>query len=351
MRYLSLSALALASAVFLAGCDIFGTDEVDEVSAARVVVANHGNPEAEDGSITSYDLQSGEATQEVEDVGSTVQSITPLAGQFYVASTSANRLDVYNQTSFTHVTTIDDLPSPRQLLQVSERDAIVSTQPEDEGSTLRAIDLLANDITSTHYFTDGRAHTMTVSSGLIFAAIGARGADDAFATAEVAVADPNDLRNPLNIDCFAHYLLTGRENTVVVPCNTEEGQGEIVIIDAEELEVASRIAMDGTVGGNLEGRIAARSERSNDLFLILDGQRLARINLSEGSVEEVLGPFEGAPLEAVALDEVNDHLYLARVPGFDEAGEVTIHAFDGELLDRFDAGIAPLDIHVQYTRD
>ncbi len=56
----------------------------------------------------------------------------------------------------------------------------------------------------------------------------------------------------------------------------------------------------------------------------------------------------GAPIGAVAYDNLTKEFYLGRVPGFDQAGSVTIHDESGVQTSSFQAGIAPS--HIIFNR-
>ncbi len=97
------------------------------------------------------------------------------------------------------------------------------------------------------------------------------------------------------------------------------------------------------------GQDAFHSKEVQSLFVVVGSDTIARFDMNQNRRLADIGPLTGAPVGAVAFDAVDQRLYVGRVPGFAEAGQVSILELDGTPIGQFTAGVAPSHIEILRT--
>lgn len=342
-------ALAL-TLLTLAGCDVFGSDDEDEPDAAgSVLVANQGNFGDGNGSVTAYDPQTEEATEAVApaQIGSTIQGALAQDGRYYVVANTVGRLNVYDSESLDPLGQSRVLGSNPRYVAVTEGQVAYVTNPKFVG-TSNVLLLDVSDPAATSV-TDSVAvgytpEDVTLTEQRAYVPLG--GFSD---TTFVAAIDRSErtVAETLDIECYARFAFTDDEGEVLLPCNDADGNGEVVVLDGETGSERARISLPGTVtsAGGGSTQAASYAPGSEELYVVMDGNRVARLDTDGTGDENSLGATISVggsnPIGAVGYDAVAGDLYIGRVPGFAQQGAVTIHTRDGEQIGRFPAGNAP----------
>lgn len=347
---------ALALAVLtLAGCDAFGSDDEDAPDAAgSVLVANQGNFGDGNGSVTAYDPQAEEASEAVAPAqfGSIIQGALAQNGRYYVVANTAGRLNIYDSETLDPLGQSRVLGSNPRYVAVTEGQVAYVTNPkyqqtsEDPPSNVLLLDVSAPSATSVidSVAVGYTPEDVTLTDQRAYVPLG--GFSD---TTFVAAIDRSarTVAETIDIECYARFAFTDEEGEVLLPCNDAGGNGEVVVLDGETGNERARIALDGTVTSAASGSTQAASYApgSEELYVVLDGNRVARISTDgtadENTLDETISVGGSNPIGAVGYDAAAGNLYVGRVLGFDVRGTVTIHSRDGEQIGQFPAGNAP----------
>jgi YVTN family beta-propeller protein len=339
MSLRALSFLSLFSVLsLLVGCDLAGNDATGDTDASitsGVFVANQGAFGQGNGSISVYDPLSDQASSEaITGLSSIVQGIALRNGELYVAANSGGRLDVFSTVSLNPVEQVTrQISSPRYIAFPSDQNAYVSNLFGD----ISVVDLSSGTVTKT-VSTSGSPEGLTVAGDRVYAALGVFDA-----SSKVAVLNANDatLTTEIDIGCTARFVLADDEDEVFALCNNET-TGEVVILDGTQEQ--SRFALSDSVQTAGPGQDAYYSSGTQELYVVLDEDRVVRINTAINQKTTTLTPSGTGPIGAVGYDAAEDRLYLGRADPnspFSAAGTVTIHRRDGTKVGDFTAGIAP----------
>lgn len=319
---------------------------------AAVFVGNQGNFTAGDGSVTVYDPESGEATEPITGLGSIVQSVSVVLGRLYVTANTGGRVEVYEAISgaYEHLGRVE-VESPRYVALDGDRGRLyVTSQLYDRPSEVVVVDADSLEVIET-VEVGGFAEGVVVAGDRVFVATGAFSA-----TQEVVVldAETNEVVQRIDVGCTApRSLATDPDGEVWVFCagtpamdGAPEVESEVVVLDAATGEIATRIDIDGRIDTAGPGQ-DAYAALSPMLLAVRDQDTLLRFNTVANALEATI-PLDGDPIGAVAFEPIYERIYVARVPGFDVAGSVTIHEMDGTQVGRFGTGAVPTSISIAH---
>lgn len=350
-KTLPVHAFALSLAlVALAGCDVFGDDDEDEPDAGTVLVANQGNFTEANGSVTSYDPQTEVASEAVSasELGSIIQGALAEGDRYYVVANTTGRLNVYDSQTLTPLGQSQGLGANPRYLALDGGTAYVTNQKFGAPSNVLLLDVSdAGSITvEDSIAVSGQPEGITMTAQRAYTPMGAF--SDTTLVAALDLTRHEVIKN-IDIECYARFAFTDEEGEVLLPCNDADGNGAVVVLDGASGNVARGVPIDlpGTVtsAGGGATQAASYAPGSEELYVVLDGNRVARISTdgtgSANTLDDTISIPGDDPIGAVGYDAAVGRLYLGRVPGFAETGAVTIHRRDGEEIGRFPAGNAP----------
>jgi DNA-binding beta-propeller fold protein YncE len=345
----------------LAGCDLFGNSDDDAPISTGVFVGNQGNFSDGNGSVTTYDPESGLSTaRAISDLSSIVQSVAVEGGVLYVTGNTADRLFRFDASTRQPLPGVDVF-SPRYLA-VEEGRAFVTSlfaRPGTfSGGRLTAVDLASGAVVDSVVFEPGvldNPEGVAVSGGRVFVAghgfgsgssIASLPVDDLSATPQLVDAEcvgprsiSADAEGELWIVCTGRTLFDAN----FTPIGEEAGAVHVMRPDGA---IVARFALDGRASTSGPGQEAFYSAQAQELLVVVGSARVLRFDTSANQLAgQVVLPASEQPIGAVGLDATRDRLYVARTAGFDQSGYVTVHAGEGgDELARFQAGVAPTSI-------
>ena len=349
-----LHALALVSALaLLAGCDAFGSDDADDPDAAgSVLVANQGNFEDANGSVTSYDPQADEATEAVppSQLGSIIQGALAKDGRYYVVANGATRLNIYDSETLDGIGQSASLGgSPRYVAVTGGETAYLTNQkygPAASNVLLLDVSDPAGGVPVTDSIAvAGLPADVTLTGERAYTPLG--GFSDTTLVAAIDRSRREVIEN-IQINCSARFAFTDDEGEVLLPCNDADG-GEVVVLDGESGNERARISLPGAVTSIGATQAASYAPGSEELYVALSENRIARLD-TDGTGDdnervETLSISGSNPIGAVGYDAAAGELYVGRAASaenpYTQRGSVTIHRRDGSQVGRFDAGNAP----------
>lgn len=262
-----------------------------------------------------------------------------------------SRVDVIDAATGAFVAQVTEgLVNPRYLTEVTPGKAYVTSQDYSGGASFVTPLDLATNTAGTPVEVQGMPEGVAAVGGRAFVALGALGGRDS-----LAVLDPqtDTLVGYVDIACAARFVIDTYLYAWAICTDTDEA----VAVDPASLEVVERVAFDEDIGdpngigqdaAAVQLTIATRSSGpayEGDGVLISTASGVVLID-QEGYVMETI-PIDGTgtrPITAIGKYPGGGPLYLGWPDPdnpFSAAGTVTVHAFDGTLLDTFDAGIFP----------
>jgi hypothetical protein len=371
--FLSRAALSafLAAALLLAGCDAFGDEDDDGLSAAEgVVVGNAGNFSAQNGSLTIYDPETDE-TDDLESFNALVQSLSLRDDRLYAVlnnDTGSGRIDVFSTEGGSYERT-GQLIFPRPPL------ALAFTGGDRAYVTAQTLAPDFSALPSVAYVVDRDPLTIVDS-----VAVGPQPVDAVFADDKVFTANYGSLGAGTSLSIIDTDGDAGEAETLELGCDGpnklfEDDDGEVVVIcqgktvfndDFEVVEQTDGQVLfvdpeDGTVEGRLDGfnvqlgAVAYSAERE-ELFVSSGGpgNQVFRIGTDANTR---LGTFDIPSDDALtgvgtlAYDAASRRLYVGRRDAgnpFTAAGTVVIlERTDDETFEpagEFAVGVGPADI-------
>ncbi len=338
----------------LAGCDLFGDSDDDRRLSTGVFVGNQGNFRDGNGSVTTYDPQTGASTaRAIADLNSIIQSVTVAGGVLYVTANTGDRLYRFDAQTLAALPSIEVF-SPRYVAIDGDRAYVTSlygARGSFSGGRLNVIDLAGGVVTDSISTGDNPEGVLVADDRVYVAAHG-------FGNGSSLSTHGSDGRSTggLDLGCDGPRALhRDAQGEVWVVCTgaliydadfnvTGEVPGEVVVL--RENTIVARFPLGVRTATSGPGQESFYSPDGQTLIVVAGGSRIIRFDTrTNQSSGEVALPNDANPIGAVALDGSRGRLYVARVTGFDRAGYVTIHSADGGAeLGRFAAGVAPTSI-------
>ncbi|HEX7072029.1 MAG TPA: DUF5074 domain-containing protein [Rhodothermales bacterium] len=338
--------------VFLAACDSSDPGDDLEPVTTGVFVANQGSFTDANGSVSLHDPRSGETSSFLGSVGSTVQSLFVHNDALYVIANSGNRIHVVSLAGGA-ATTIDNVLSPRYMARTSDSTAYVTSlfgaPGSFSGGKVFEINLRRSTVIDSVDVGDNPEGIAVVDT-LAFVANNGFGFGR---TVSVINTRTTEVVTTLDVDCDGpRFVLADDDPEVWVLCTgqtfyDDQGNpsgttnGAIRIIDPETLQITERLDVDGQIMTVGPGQDAALSTGLQQVFVVVDANRILRYDTRSNERIAEIGPLAGDPIGAVGFNPVQERIYVGRVPGFTQAGSVTILDLSGDSLGTFQAGVAP----------
>jgi hypothetical protein len=316
-----------------------------------LVIANQGNFGDGNGSVMVLDVETGTVTTLASGFGSIVQSVELNNGSVHVVANSAGRVDIRDLESGDLTGQVTGLASPRYMITLNPNTAYV-TNIFDQGFTggnVNILDLTIGSIVKTLDVGENPEGLVAVG-GFIYVANHGFGAGQ---TVSVINTADEEVSRIIDVECDGpRTLVVDREVELWVMCTGEtifddqfnvigETPGEIVLLDGVTGLEVTRFPLTSRIATAGPGQDAFYSEEEQELYVVLDEDKVLRINTGANAIADTFGPLDGAPIGAVAYDADSDLLYLGRVPGFSSSGTVTVHDRAGVQVDSHPAGVAP----------
>ena len=331
------------------GCDSTDPDVLID-SSTTVLVANQGNFADGNGSITAYDPESGQVSVVLTRPSSIIQSIAIRSGLIYVAMNTGDRIDVIDVARGL-VGQVVDIPSPRYMAW-SDTDRLLVSNLFD--NTVTVVDMTSS-LAVGQVDVGPNPEGIAVHNGFAYVANHGFGAGTTVSVVDVSTSQ---VSRTMDIDCDGpRFLFFDSQDEMWTICTgqtiydqdfnvTGTTDGAVVLVDPTSGEATTRFDLDGMVSTAGPGQDAFFSRQAETLFVVVEGDRIVQLDTASNRVVAVIGPLAGAPIGSVAFDDVDGRLYVGRVPGFAQSGQVTILGLDGTVVGEFSAGVAPSHIEI-----
>lgn len=336
-----LNSLLLAAALFFGGCGSDDRAAGPAPGSAKVLVVNEGNFSQSNGSITSFDPETGTATGNLFEsvnnrpLGDVVQSLYIDAdGVGYIVVNNSRKIEVVDALDFTSTATIDDgLANPRYLVRQGSKLYVSNWGNFDESFQLDQSYVLILDAVTFEkqgqVDTDDGTENLLVSSGYLYAA-------NSFTnTVSVIELTSGELAKTLETG-FAPGEMLEFEGDVWLICGGNFGgnDGSIYKLTAEEARKEVELEMNPVAKLTL-------NPDSNELYFI-SGNKVGKYNVESKTIDK--GFVENADVTAfsgIGFNATEKVLYVADARGFQANGTVYRYSANGQLLTNFEAGVGP----------
>ena len=316
-------------------------------TTSLLIVGNQGNFSDANGTITAFDLESGEVTQDfAPGLNTLVQSVTVIGDNVYVVGNSTDWIDIVDVVSGQRSGQILGITSPRYMTVVDENKAYVSNLFD---STVTIVDFESRAVMGT-IAVGSNPEDIELFEDRAYVANSGFGADSTLTVLDV---ETDTVIETLSLSCDGpRFLEIDAENELWVFCkgNTvyndsfteiiEQTKGTVVVLDTETNQQVQLISLDAQAGAASFGQDAWHDVTTGRMFLIQGQEVLVFDTASNTQVDTIQIPGD-EELGGVAFDPVERQLYIARITGFTSTGFVSIHDETGQEVNRFSAGIAP----------
>ncbi len=376
LRSASWILLVTATTLFVTGCDLFGSNDNSERRVTTDVVIGNSGPgvEAADGSLTLYDPTDSTATPSDIEVAF-INSLALHNDRLFVVDNTgpaAGRITIFDDNELQPLDQFPNPRAPRRIAFPTEKKGYVpNLSLFDENfvpdtSTVSVVDLEDNSVEKQ--VDVGRSpEGIAVAAGKAFVANSADGTLsilDTEADTTTGTLSLNDCPSPKSV------FVDGEDEVAVVCQGSAERASEVLFLDSVTEEVADRVELGAPIGSANATQSAYYSEEAEELYAISGVQsfgfggragtgEIFRVNTDAntlGATLEVPENDELINITAVGYDDVNQDLYVTRLPVGPEGGpnfEANASAIildrEGNKVTRFETGIAPA--HIVFLRD
>jgi YVTN family beta-propeller protein len=344
--------LALFSTLLIQSCD---DDEPAPIETGKdgFFVVNEGGFPNENTSISFYDRETGEMTNDIytavnnEKLGVQAQSLSVFEGKAYIMVQGSKKIEVINADDYKSVATITEgIESPRYFLAVSATKAYVSDWGEDGMTgTVKVIDLTTNAVTKTIPTGQGANKMLKVGSAVYVTNNGGYGKDN---TIKIIDTDTDEVTFTITVGDNPNSILQDAAGNIWVSSSGAIAYNEDWSVDEENSTKGSisKITSSNTETLRLEvGSVvyggAGNLSISPDgltLYYTFDG---AVYSLSTSAVTLPTSPFISKSYNGLNVDPANGNIIGTVAPNYSSAGTIEISDKSGSLLDTHTVGIAP----------
>jgi hypothetical protein len=351
IRYRTLAVLLLLLTLPLSGCDLVGTDDNDSaVVTDGAYVANQGNFSDGNGSVTLYDPNSEASTEAIGNLSSIVQSIALRNDRLYLTANSGGRLDVFDADDQSPLRQLTGLSGPRYLTLPDDDTAFLTSQQSfgsSDPDSVHVLDANGSSVEVTESLAvPGTVEGVTHTGSRVYAALGGFGDTTLVAALN---AETNELTETIDVGCASRFVLADSQSEVYAVCTDKK---QVVRLDGSSGDQLGTLSLPDTAEtASGVGQTAFVAPEARELYIVVDADRVVRIDTRAEEVVATLGPLDGDPIGAIGYDAVRQELYVGRVPSFTEQGTVTIHERDGTQTGSFQAGVAPTFIDFRRSEE
>ncbi len=315
-----------------------------------VYVANQGNFSDFNGSITWYDLSTGQ-TGEVG-LFNLAQSIT-LHGDFgYVTSNTSHNVDILDLSTNMRVGQIPGVSSPRYISVIDQNKAYVS---ELFSAKVKVLDLQSQAV-SDSVDVGSNPEDIAVVGNRAFVANYGFGRDSTLTVIDIQT---DTVIETIDLECDGpRHLEVDQQGDLWAFCNgntvynadfteiLEKTNGAAVVLNPQTGDILNRIEFSHQVGASASGQDSYYSPESEEVFLIRSDSAMVLVFDATTNMYKESIPFPGVEgVGGLAYDGTARLFYIGRIVSFVEPGFVQIaNRDDLSEVGRFVTGIGPAHV-------
>lgn len=333
--------LAWLLILVIVGCssDDDETPELTPQAGAQIIIGNQGGFLATNASITLYNQDSGETTQDLyaaandgDVIGDVLQSMYLYNDELYVVMNNSSKIEVLDPSTFANKRTIQGLTSPRYIEFISSEKAYVS---DIASSSINIIDPTAGTnlgAISTGFWVE----EMVQIDGKVWCT--APGEN------KVIIIDisTNEITEEIALTANANDILLDANNDVWVLCQGSFSEPfiepTIYRIDPASMMVEETLTYPtGTgFGGNIE-----ISHTGLELYVLVQGS-VSKMNITATELpSETFISRANQSLYGISIDQESGDIFVSDAGDFAQDGMSYVYDSEGELKYEIEAGIVP----------
>lgn len=348
MKQRFIFSLSLLVATFFIGSCVDGGNSPDPLELSSVYVTNEGNFNDSDGSLTSYDPESGSTLKKAFEnangrpLAGIIQSAKIAGEHIFMVLNNANKIEVAEVESLESVATIELSTTPTDFEVINNQTGYVSNLYD---GSITVVDLENFEETDQRISVGSQPWTIFRMNNLAFVANKGAGNDNTISvinteshtvehTIEVG-SGPQDISRDMagRLWVVCNGLIAYDENWERDPANDKPGS--VYLIDGSSATVIDSIETGGHPSG-----IALDNDNAK-AYLLNDG--ISVIDMNTLSVEEE--PFTSRSFSAIGYLPTQERLYVGDSRGYSQDGQALIYDQQGTAVDSFNVGIAPSGFH------
>lgn len=340
--------LSLLVATFFIGSCMDEGNNPDPLELSSVYVTNEGNYNDSDGTLTSYNPESGSTLKKAFEnangrpLAGIVQSAKIAGGHIFIVLNNANKIEVAEIESLESVASIELTTTPTDFEFINNKTGYVSNLYD---GSVTVIDLENYEETGQRISVGSQPRTIFRLNNLAYVANNGAGNDN---TISVINTSDNTVEHTIEVGPGPQDIRVDSAGRLWVVCNgliaydenwqrdpANDKPGSVYLIDGGSATVIDSIA----TGGHPTG-IALDNENAR-AYLLNDG--ISAIDMNTLSVEEE--PFSSRSFNAIGYLPTQERLYVGDSRGYSQAGQALIYDLQGTAVDSFNVGIAPNGFH------
>lgn len=344
--------LLITFIVLLTGLSACSDDPVSddgEEQLTSLLVANEGNFSDGNGSLTSYNPETGQTVQQRfsqvngRPLAGIIQALVEGENRVFIVANNTNKIEVADKESLESLGTItfDNGVAPAGFALASENKGYVS---DLFTNTIHVVDLENFEVTGTQVEVGNNPQGMAISENRLFVANSGFGSGN---TISVVDTDSDQITAAVEVgagpikliadDDGGLWVVSGGNKAYDDDFNRDpenDTPGQIDLLDATSGELVTSIETGGFP------KALTVSTELGTAWVVNEGA-VQQIDIN--SLQLMEGNLVDRAFNGIGFSSAENLLYLAQSRGFTQSGQAIIYDLQGAAVDSFDVGIAPFD--------
>jgi len=333
----------------LSACNESSVSDDGEEQLTSVLVANEGNFSDGNGSLTSFNPETGQAVQQRfsqvngRPLAAIIQAVVESDNRVFIVTNSADKIEVADRESLESLGTInfDNGVAPAGFALADGNKGYVS---DLFTNTIHVVDLESYEVTGTQIEVGDNPQGMAISGNRLFVANSGFGSGN---TVSVIDTDTDQATGKIDVGAGPIQLIIDNDGGLWVLSSgytaydedfnrTPENDipGQIDILDAATAEWVTTIDT-----GGFPSSLAVSTELG--IAWVVNDGAIQQIDIN--SLELFEENLIDRDFNGIGYSSAENLLYLAQSRGFTQSGQAIIYDLQGAAVDSFQTGIAPFD--------
>lgn len=333
----------------LSACSDDPVSDIGEEQLTSLLVANEGNFSDGNGSLTSFNPETGQAVQERfsqvngRPLAAIIQAVVESNNRIFIVANSADKIEVADRESLESLGTIafDNGVAPAGFALAGDNKGYVS---DLFTNTIHVVDLENFEVTGAQVEVGNNPQGMVTSGNRLFVANSGFGSGN---TVSVVDTETDQVIENIQVGAGPIKLIADDEGAIWVVSGGNRAfdnefnrvpendiPGQIDLLDASAAELITSIETGG---------FPKSLTVSTDLGIawVVNEGAVQQIDIS--SLQLIEGNLIDRDFNGIGYSSTENLLYLAQSRGFTQSGQAIIYDLQGAAVDSFRVGIAPFD--------
>jgi len=289
-----------------------------------------------DGSVLKHNIF--QESNYSQPLGNVVQSISTIGDQTYIVINNANRVEVVNKYSFVSMASIENVDSPRFILNVNSNKAYVSSWD----GKIKVLDTDLNLVTKEIEASSGQERMLKVDNHAWILNQGGLGIDS---TITIVNISSDEVIETIQVFPQPTGICEDKNGMIWVMCSGRldyhpDGASEGHLIGINKVNYS--IERDLIFPDNQHHPLQLQINNNGDVLYYIYPGGLSQLSIDNENIS--LNPFieYSGTFYSFGYDPKDHKIYAADALDFSQSGRVFVYdAFSGEELYTFRAGVIP----------